>query len=1366
MNPSQPPTPRLSALTASARLTAFISSRHRFRECGHWPQCSNALRKWAGRCVATGLLLVMAMLLAGPESARAQSEGDLRLEDSDDPRGQRGRLEISHDGEWKTICGSGFATTVWNLSVACKQLGHVGEKSFYRILSGSDFALYNVLSAPEDRSILPYSFECRGGETRLWDCPKHFISNLDQQCSHDNDAAIWCSAANNTLATGRPTITGTVQVGKTLTADTTEIEDADGITKAYIPEIVSSFRYVWLADDVKFYGGSYEKTVTLTVAQLSKRIEVRVSFKDDEGFDEVITSEPTALVVAADAADNTPPTGLPTITGTAQVGQTLTAGTSDIADGNGLRLGLFRYQWLADDVVIDGATDKTHSLTVAQLSTRVKVQVSIQDDLGFEETRTSGPTDAVVAADPASNTPATGDPMITGTLQVGETLTANPSDITDGNGLRLGQFRYQWLADDTAISNATSSTYTLMAAQVSARIKVQVSIRDDHGFEETRTSEPTDAVVAADDARPPVTSSDGDLRLTGGGSDAAGLLEIYYDGQWGVVCGDTFLHIDVAPAVACRQMGFADGALSRQVAIGQDRQVFLDNVRCNGGESNLVQCDTNMLLGENLGCRRNAGGAIISCSTTVTNQAPTGKPEISGAPGVKRTLTVRTRKIIDRDGPVPLSFTYQWLADDVAIPDAAVSTYMLTAADAGKTISVRVTYTDADGTVETISSAPTAVVRAETQATGVPRITGGVVVGQTVTADTSGIRDPDGLDISGFTYQWLADDADISGAAASTYTLTLADRGKEIKVRVGFTDVYGFSGTATSAASRLAGLPKIRERFPQVGRVVTADTSDVGPPSLSFTYQWLADDVTISGATESTYRLTAAEEGKRISVRASFTNASDHQETLTSAKSEPVDPTGSNGDVRLAGGSSSRGLVQVYYEGEWGIACALDFLEYEATVTCRQLGFADGDLDTKFVDSGNRPVLLSDLLCHGDESRLVDCRHAGLGVNNHCRSGDGVIIECSSEETGTVADSPTITGTARVGEVLSVDTSGITDADGPEVLTFTYQWLADAEQIDGATEATYTPEVADAGKQITVEVSFTDGTNNEEKLTSQPTEVVAATNQVPTGSPAITGTAQVGEVLSVDTSGITDADGPEMPTFTYQWLADAVQIDRATEATYTPEVADAGKQITVEVSFTDGANNEEKLTSQPTEVVEAANQVPTGSPAITGTAQVGEALSVDTSGIMDADGPEMPTFSYQWLADGVQIDEATEATYTPEVADAGKQITVEVSFTDGANNEEKLTSEPTEAVVARQMAVRGVSVSYTGGAYTATEGAVGAVVNLTLSSDPERTVEIPIVATTASTATDSDYTISPMTVTFANGETSKDVNGASGGRRH
>ena len=78
-------------------------------------------------------------------------------------------------------------------------------------------------------------------------------------------------------------------------------------------------------------------------------------------------------------------------------------------------------------------------------------------------------------------------------------------------------------------------------------------------------------------------------------------------------------------------------------------------------------------------------------------------------------------------------------------------------------------------------------------ATGRPAITGNLVTGQTLTADTSGIADADGLGT--FRYQWVrADDAsgtdaaDISSATNSTYTLTADDVGKHISVKVSFSD--------------------------------------------------------------------------------------------------------------------------------------------------------------------------------------------------------------------------------------------------------------------------------------------------------------------------------------------------------------------------------------------------------------------------------------------------------------------------------------------------------------------------------------------------------------------------------------------------
>ena len=74
-------------------------------------------------------------------------------------------------------------------------------------------------------------------------------------------------------------------------------------------------------------------------------------------------------------------------------------------------------------------------------------------------------------------------------------------------------------------------------------------------------------------------------------------------------------------------------------------------------------------------------------------------------------------------------------------------------------------------------------------------------MGETLTADTSGIADADGLTGASFSYQWLADDTDISGATGSTYAPASADVGKAVKVKVSFTDDAGNSETLTSAAT-------------------------------------------------------------------------------------------------------------------------------------------------------------------------------------------------------------------------------------------------------------------------------------------------------------------------------------------------------------------------------------------------------------------------------------------------------------------------------------------------------------------------------------------------------------------------------------
>ena len=227
--------------------------------------------------------------------------------------------------------------------------------------------------------------------------------------------------------------------------------------------------------------------------------------------------------------------------------------------------------------------------------------------------------------------------------------------------------------------------------------------------------------------------------------------------------------------------------------------------------------------------------------------------------------------------------------------------------------------------------------------------------------------------------------------------------------------------------------------------------------------------------------------------------------------------------------------------------------------------------------------------------------------------------------------------------------------------------------IMGTTEDTSTSDDGSAAKD--------DGSAAKEDTE----ENEPAPNHPATGSPIIAGTVQVGETLSVDTSGISDADGIANSTPTYQWIAndgtDDTDIQDATGSTYTLAAADEGKTIKVRVSFTDDAGNDESLTSEATAAVAARpNSAATGAPTISGTAQVGQMLTASTSDISDSDGLDNATFTYQWLADDMDITDATGSTYTLAAADEGKTIKVQVTFTDDSGHQETLTSAATVAV--------------------------------------------------------------------------------------
>ncbi|MBL8497077.1 hypothetical protein ABF87_12880 [Nitrosomonas sp. JL21] len=105
---------------------------------------------------------------------------------------------------------------------------------------------------------------------------------------------------------------------------------------------------------------------------------------------------------------------------------------------------------------------------------------------------------------------------------------------------------------------------------------------------------------------------------------------------------------------------------------------------------------------------------IFNFIVTPTNDPLTGAVTIEGTAQENATLTAITGTIADTDGLG--AFSYQWLRDNVAISGATNGSYTLSTADIGAQISVSVSYTDGQSTLESLTSDPTVAVTGANQA--------------------------------------------------------------------------------------------------------------------------------------------------------------------------------------------------------------------------------------------------------------------------------------------------------------------------------------------------------------------------------------------------------------------------------------------------------------------------------------------------------------------------------------------------------------------------------------------------------------------------------------------------------------------------
>ena len=285
---------------------------------------------------------------------------------------------------------------------------------------------------------------------------------------------------------------------------------------------------------------------------------------------------------------------------------------------------------------------------------------------------------------------------------------------------------------------------------------------------------------------------------------------------------------------------------------------------------------------------------VKAIPTIAFSTAPT--PTISGTTTVGSTLTASAGKW----APTPSKLTYQWKRNGSSISGAMSKTYVLTASDAGESITVSTTAQLAGRTTTTKTSTAKAIPTTAFTTAPTPTISGTTKVGSTLTA-AAGTWAPTP---SKLTYQWKRNGTSISGATSKTYVLTVTDAGKSITVTTTATLAGRTPTSRTSTAKAIpttafttAPTPTISGTT-KVGSTLTASAGKWAPTPSTITYLWKRNGTSISGATSKTYVLTAADAGKKITVTTTATLVGRTTTSKTStAKTIAVDGSHVSGTI-------------------------------------------------------------------------------------------------------------------------------------------------------------------------------------------------------------------------------------------------------------------------------------------------------------------------------------------------------------------------------------------------------------------------------------------------------------------------------------
>jgi outer membrane protein assembly factor BamB len=266
---------------------------------------------------------------------------------------------------------------------------------------------------------------------------------------------------------------------------------------------------------------------------------------------------------------------------------------------------------------------------------------------------------------------------------------------------------------------------------------------------------------------------------------------------------------------------------------------------------------------------------------------------------------------------------------------------------------------------------------------------------------------------------------------------------------------------------------------------------------------------------------------------------------------------------------------------------------------------------------------------------------------------------------------PTLDGPARAGQLVAADVgiwSGLPTG-------YTYQWElcdgagANCADIDGATNAAYTPAPGDIASTLRVKVVATNDNGSSAPVESDASAAVSGGMPVNQTLPTIDGTAQQDNLLFADPG--TWSGNPT--SYSYQWrrcdpvnTSSCSDIADATDDFYFPTPDDVGYRLVVRVVATNADGDSAPADSAPTDAVLPPPPENVSPPTISGSAEVGATLTTD-----NGEWTGSPTsYSYQWFSCDINFNScpdiagATNQSYVIGAADAGRYIGVDVTATN------------------------------------------------------------------------------------------------------